>query len=109
MTTEPIPSIGLMFNPAHPGESIKMSYIQDAGLSVTEIAAAVGMAKSTLSRILAGKARLTADVAIRLEKALGVSAGLLLRMQVNYDEWQARQHSDLSSVREIDLTDLTTA
>ena len=103
MNTPPTPRQGPMFSPAHPGAVIKDSYIETAGLTITAVADALGLAKSTLSRILAGKAQITAEVALRMEKALGVSAGLLLRMQDNYDLWHARQALDLSDVREIVL------
>jgi len=103
MSTSSIPRQGPMFSPAHPGAVIKDAYIETAGLTITAVADALGLAKATVSRVLSGRSQITADVALRMEKALGISAVLLLRMQDNYDLWHARQALDLSRVRQITL------
>ena len=103
MDTRSIPRVGPQFDPAHPGEVIEMTYLEDGGLTITALAAALNVSPSTLSRIVSGKARISADMAIRLEKVLGPSATSWLRMQAAYDEWQARQHCDLTGLHRLTL------
>lgn len=76
------------FNPPHPGEVLQ-EYIE--GHTVTEFARHLDIDRTTLSRLLHGKSDLSADVALRLEAALGTSASMWLGMQRDYDLWQARQ------------------
>jgi addiction module HigA family antidote len=61
-----------MKNPPHPRDFIRTEIIEPAGLSVTAAAAALGVARPTLSSLLNGKADLSGDMALRLEKAFGV-------------------------------------
>ena len=81
-----------MKNPPHPGHSIKDACLDPLGLSVTEAAKALGIARHTLSRVLNGHAGISADMAIRLEKAGWSNADHWLRLQLAYDLAQARQH-----------------
>ena len=78
-----------MFNPAHPGEVLR-EYI--AGAEVTSLAQRLKVARTTLSRILNGHAGISAAMAIRLSEALpNTDPEFWLRMQMNYDLWQARK------------------
>ncbi|TDU23167.1 addiction module HigA family antidote [Chromohalobacter marismortui] len=77
-----------MHNPAHPGAVLR-EYIGD--ISVTEAAKRLGVTRAALSRILNGNAGISADMALRLEQALGTSAELWLEMQLKYELWQAAQ------------------
>lgn len=70
-----------MRNPPHPGEIVREDVIAAVGLNLTRAAAILGVRRATLSDLCNGKAALTADMALRLEKAFGVSMDLLLRMQ----------------------------
>ena len=83
-----------MKNPPHPGHSIKDACLEPLGLSVTEGANVLGVARHTLSRVINGQAAISPEMAIRLEKAGWSNAGSWLRMQVAYDLAQARQHED---------------
>ena len=83
-----------MYNPPHPGEVLKDGVI-DAGISVTEFAARLGVNRVTLSRLLNGQAGVSAEMAVRLAKALGGSAELWLHMQANYDLWHAERSAAL--------------
>jgi addiction module HigA family antidote len=87
-----------MKKPPHPGRSIKDACLEPLGLTVTEGAAVLGVARHTLSRVINGQAGVSSDMAIRLEKAFGGSADTWSRMQAAYDLAQARQHE-----REIDV------
>ena len=81
-----------MKNPPHPGHSIKDACLYPLGLSVTEAAQVLGIARHTLSRVLNGHAGISPDVAIRLEKAGWSNADHWLRLQTAYDLAQARRH-----------------
>src|SRR5258708_38077598 len=80
-----------MHNPPHPGEILKEDVLPALGLSLTEAAAALGVARVTLSRVLHGRAAISADMAIRLGEWLGNGAEVWLRMQAAYDLWHAQQ------------------
>lgn len=80
-----------MKNPPHPGHSIKDACLDPLGLSVTEAAHALGVARHTLSRVLHGHAAVSAEMAIRLEKAGWSNAAHWLRLQTAYDLAQARR------------------
>src|SRR5262245_20409381 len=82
-----------MKNPPHPGRSIKNACLAPSGLSVTERAEALGVARHTLSRILNGQAGISPEMALRLEKAGWSSADHWMRLQAAYDLAQARQHA----------------
>ncbi|MDD0928176.1 HigA family addiction module antitoxin [Xylella fastidiosa subsp. multiplex] len=77
-----------MHNPAHPGEVLR-EYLGD--LTVTNAAAKLGVSRVALSRILNGTNGISADMALRLEDALGTSAEMWASMQVKYDLWVASQ------------------
>jgi len=80
-----------MHNPAHPGEVLREYLPED--LAVTEAARRLGVTRQTLSALLNGRAGVSAEMALRLEAALGTSAEMWLEMQAGYDLWLARQQS----------------
>jgi len=82
-----------MKNPPHPGDFIRTEIIVPAGLSVTAAAAALRVARPTLSSLLNGRADLSGDMALRIEKAFGVKMDTLMRMQASYDIAQTRKRS----------------
>jgi antitoxin HigA-1 len=88
-----------MKNPPHVGETIREDVIEAAGLNISKAAELLGVRRATLSDLVNGKAALTADMALRLEKAFGVSMDLLLRMQAAYDAAQARAKADQITVQ----------
>ena len=81
-----------MHNPPHPGEVLKGLYLPES-MTILEIAKKLGVSRQTLSAILNGRAGISAEMAIRLSKALGTSPDLWLGMQMKYDLWQAKQNS----------------
>ncbi len=83
-----------MKNPPHPGLSIRQNCLDPLGLSVTEGAAVLGVARHTLSRVLNGHAAISPQMAIRLEKAGWSTADFWLRRQSSYDLAQARGSED---------------
>jgi len=88
-----------MKNPPHPGHSIKDACLDPLGLSVTEGARVLGVARHTLSRVINGQAGISPEMAIRLEKAGWSNADHWLRVQTAYDLAQARRHEDVIKVR----------
>lgn len=81
-----------MHNPAHPGEVLKDTVLRaDGGITVTEFAKRLGVSRVALSRVVNGKAAVSAELAIRLAAALRGSAESWLRMQLAYDLWQAQK------------------
>jgi addiction module HigA family antidote len=93
-----------MHNPPHPGEFITEVYLEPNGLSGRELALKLGVAASTLSRILKGTSNISPEMALRLSKALGRSPESWLAMQYNHDLWQARRQIDLAGVSKVKLT-----
>jgi addiction module HigA family antidote len=78
-------------NPAHPGGFVKAEIIEPLGLSVTDAARALGVTRPALSSLLNERASLSPDMALRIEKAFGVSMDTLMRMQNSFDIAQARK------------------
>lgn len=81
-----------MKNPPHPGHSIKDACLDPLGLSVTEAAEVLGIARHTLARVLSGHAGISPEMVIRLEKAGWSNADRWLRLQSAYDLAQARKY-----------------
>ena len=80
-----------MKNPAHPGGFVKSEIVEALGLTVTEAARALGVTRPALSALLNERAGLSPEMALRIEKAFGVSMDTLMRMQTSYDIAQARK------------------
>jgi len=79
-----------MKNPSHPGEIVWYGILEPLQISVTKAAAMLGVRRATLSDVINGNASLSAEMAYRLQKAFGVSADMLLRVQNQYDLAQVR-------------------
>ncbi|MGA2880040.1 MAG: HigA family addiction module antitoxin [Bryobacteraceae bacterium] len=82
-----------MKNPPHPGDLIKTEVIDAFGLSVSKAAEILKVRRATLSDLLNGKAALTPEMALRIEKAFGPEMDHLLRMQLAYDVAKTREHA----------------
>lgn len=93
-----------MHNPPHAGEFITEVYLRPNNLSGRELAAKLGVAASTLNRILTGTSGISPEMALRMSKALGQSPESWLALQSNHDLWQAKQHVKLGNVGRIRLT-----
>ncbi len=83
----------LMHNPAHPGEVLREFLL---GREIGDFAGQIGVARTTLSRILNGHAGITAEMSVRLAEALKTSPELWIGMQMQYDLWHALQARKLS-------------
>ena len=79
--------------PPHPGSFIRDEVLAEFGLSVTRAAEILGVRRATLSDLVNGKATLSPEMALRVEKAFGVSMDTMLRMQAWYDSFTMRQRA----------------
>lgn len=87
-----------MYNPPHPGEFISEVYLEPNHISGRELAIALDVAPSTLSRLLKGATAVSPVMALRLSKALGRSPESWLAMQSSYDLWHARREAKLGRI-----------
>jgi len=81
--------MNIMHNPPHPGEVLR-EWLAD--ITVTEAAGRLGVTRVALSRVLNGAAGVSADMDVRLSKALGTSLGTWYSLQASYDLWHARKN-----------------
>lgn len=86
--------IDVTMTPSHPGDFIRTEIIEELGLNVTKAAEILGVRRATVSALLNGKSALSAEMALRIEKAFDVSMDVLLRMQAWYDASRVRARSD---------------
>jgi addiction module HigA family antidote len=87
----------------HPGPWLKRQMVEPFGHNVKALAAHFGVSRQALSTLLNGRASLSADMALRFEKAFGIKADTLMRMQTAYDLAQARAHEDDIKVTRLEM------
>ena len=84
-----------MFNPPHPGLTLRNDVLPALGLTVTQAAAQLDVSRVALSRVLNGRAAISPEMALRIEAWLGTARGGEARLwqagQSAYDVWQAKQ------------------
>ena len=85
----------------HPGEWLRAEIVEPAGLNVTGLADHLGVSRQAMSKLLNGHQGLSADMAIRFEKAFGLKAETLMRMQAAYELAEARAHEDEIAVETV--------
>lgn len=90
-----------MHNPPHPGDILRDLCLEPLGISVTDAAKALGVARKTLSSILNGHSGISPEMAIRLGKAFDTTPESWMNQQVQYDLWQAEQHSDKLKIKRL--------
>jgi addiction module HigA family antidote len=76
---------------AHPGTIILQEYLEPAGLKAADLARATGLSTGRISELLNGKRDITAEIALRLERATGIAAKLWLGLQDDYDLLRLRK------------------
>lgn len=89
--SEEITKVGM--KPSHPGEFIREEILNELGLSVARAAEILGVRRASLSDLVNGHAGLSPEMALRIEKAFGVSMETLLRMQAWHDTYIMRQRA----------------
>lgn len=87
-------SIQVSMTPSHPGEFIRTEIVDELGLSISRTAEILGVRRATLSALLNGKASLSPEMALRMEKAFDLNMDLMLRMQAWHDCARMRARSD---------------
>ncbi|MFM8699910.1 MAG: HigA family addiction module antitoxin [Hyphomicrobiales bacterium] len=78
----------------HPGDWLKTEVVDPHGVSINRLAASFHVTRQTLSNLFNGHTALSADMAVRFEKAFGIKAETLMRMQTTYDLAEARARAD---------------
>ena len=86
-----------MKNPPHPGLSVRYDCLEPLGLSVAEGAKVLGVTRQAMNNLISGKGGISAEMAIRLEKAFEAGAETWLRIQAAYDLAQAEKHAGARS------------
>jgi antitoxin HigA-1 len=90
-----------MKNPPHPGLSVRHDCLEPLGLSVSAAAGKLGVSRKQLSGIVNGRAGISPEMAIRLDKAFGGGAETWLRLQAAYDLARAMRHADQIKVERL--------
>lgn len=94
-------------NPPHVGGLIFRTYIEPFDeLSANKVADALGVARSTFSRLINGVSDLSPEMAVRISAVLGGSAESWMRLQENYDLWKAREKVDIEKLKRIDFEEV---
>ncbi len=99
---EDVTKIGMA--PSSPGAFIREEILGALGLSVTDAAEALGVRRATLSNLVNGNAALSAEMALRIEKAFGVDMDMLLRIQAWHDAQSMRQRAGEVDVKRFQPT-----
>ena len=86
-------SIKIGMRPSSPAEFLREEVLNELGLSVARAAEILGVRRATLSDLVNGKAALSPEMALRIEKAFGISMDMLLRMQAWHDSYTTRQRA----------------
>jgi addiction module HigA family antidote len=82
-----------MKNPSHPGEVLYWGVLEPLDICVSEAARVLGVRRATLSAVVNGRAALSAELALRIEKAFGPKLDLMLRIQAAYDAAEVRKRA----------------
>ena len=90
-----------MNNPPHPGLSIRHDCLEPLGLSVTDAAAHLGVSRKHLSDVINGRSGISAEMAVRLDKAFGGGASAWYQLQAAYDLAQVMKRADRIQVSRV--------
>jgi addiction module HigA family antidote len=85
----------------HPGLWLRAEIVEPAGMNVTDLADHLGVSRQSMSKLLNGHQGLSAEMAIRFEKAFGLKADTLMRMEAAHDLAEARAHEDEIEVERV--------
>ncbi len=85
--------------PVHPGEILREEYIQERGLTITEVAKGLGVARANLSAIVNERAGISPELAVKLSEAFGNTSQFWVNLQKNYELWHAEKKVNRSIIR----------
>src|ERR1700753_464221 len=88
--------------PSHPGEILKEMFISERGLTITEVAKGLNMARANLSSVINGHLGISPELAVKLSAAFGNSAQFWVNLQNNYELWHAGQKVNRSLMQHFD-------
>jgi antitoxin HigA-1 len=91
--------INIGMKPSHPGDFIRTEILDELGLSVSKAAEVLEVRRATLSDLVNGKASASPEMALRIEKAFGMSMDTLLKMQTWFDIYTMRERADQINVK----------
>lgn len=89
----------IQYNPPHPGEFIRETYIEPLNISLRKVAQDLGVAPSTFSRLVNGESDISPEMALRLSRAFGRSPESWMQMQADHELWKAKKRIDLKQVK----------
>jgi antitoxin HigA-1 len=92
-------STNIGMKPSHPGDFIRTEILDELGLTVSKAAEVLEVRRATLSDLVNGKAGVSPEMALRIEKAFGVSMDTLLKMQTWFDTYTMREQADQITVK----------
>ena len=87
--------------PPHPGEILKEMYMTPLGLTITETARALGIARKNLSAIVNSRMGISADMAVRLSEAFNTSPDLWAGLQKDYELWHSERSIDRRKIKRL--------
>jgi addiction module HigA family antidote len=85
----------------HPGLWLRAEIVEPASMNVTDLADHLGVSRQSMSKLLNGHQGLSAEMAIRFEKAFGLKADTLMRMEAAHELAEARAHEDEIEVERV--------
>ncbi|GAB2517008.1 HigA family addiction module antitoxin [Spirosoma aerophilum] len=85
--------------PVHPGEILREEYIQERGLTITEVAKGLGIARANLSAIVNERGGISPELAVKLSEAFGNTAQFWVNLQKNYELWHAEKKVNRSKIQ----------
>ncbi|QQL51416.1 HigA family addiction module antitoxin [Mucilaginibacter ginkgonis] len=84
--------------PTHPGEILKEMFIVERGLTITEVAKGLNMARANLSSVINGHLGISPELAVKLSEAFGNTAQFWVNLQNNYELWHAERKVKRSEI-----------
>jgi addiction module HigA family antidote len=80
-----------MHSPSHPGEVLRELHMKPLGVTVMQVAEALGVSRKHVSAMINGRAAVSPDMAARLAGVFGTDPDVWVNLQAQYDLWQISQ------------------
>jgi addiction module HigA family antidote len=95
--------------PVHPGEILREDYIRERGLTITQVARGLGVARENLSAIVNGRAGISPELAVKLSEAFGNTTQFWVNLQKNFEVWHAERKVNRSEIQHFPESGLQSA